>query len=76
VLDVSSDPSHNRMVVTFVAPPDAAVDAAFAGIATARDLIDLTAHQGEHPRIGATDVCPFIPTRVAVRPRRRRDGIS
>jgi glutamate formiminotransferase/formiminotetrahydrofolate cyclodeaminase len=61
VLDVSSDPSHNRMVVTFVAPPDAAVDAAFAGIATARDLIDLTAHQGEHPRIGATDVCPFIP---------------
>ena len=61
VLDVSSDPSHNRMVVTFVAPPDAAVDAAFAGIATARDLIDLTAHEGEHPRIGATDVCPFIP---------------
>ena len=61
VLDVSSDPSHNRTVVTFVAPPDAAVDAAFAGIATARDLIDLTAHEGEHPRIGATDVCPFIP---------------
>jgi glutamate formiminotransferase/formiminotetrahydrofolate cyclodeaminase len=61
VLDVSSDPSHNRTVVTFVAPPDAAVDAAFAGIATARDRIDLTSHEGEHPRIGATDVCPFIP---------------
>jgi len=61
VLDVSSDPSHNRMVVTFVAPPDAAVDAAFAGIAAARDLIDLTTHTGEHPRIGATDVCPFVP---------------
>jgi len=61
VLDVSSDPSHNRMVVTFVAPPAAAVEAAFRGIETARDRIDLTAHEGEHPRIGATDVCPFIP---------------
>ena len=44
-----------------VAPADAAVDAAYRGIAKARDLIDLTTHQGEHPRIGATDVCPFIP---------------
>ncbi|MFM8301803.1 MAG: glutamate formimidoyltransferase [Gemmatimonadota bacterium] len=61
VLDVSSDPSHNRTVVTFVAPVSSAADAAFAGIATAAKLIDLTTHQGEHPRIGATDVCPFIP---------------
>ena len=61
ILDVSSDASHNRTVVTFVAPAPTAVDAAFAGIARARELIDLTAHQGEHPRIGATDVCPFIP---------------
>jgi glutamate formiminotransferase / formiminotetrahydrofolate cyclodeaminase len=61
ILDVSSDPSHNRTVLTFVAPVERAVDAAFAGIAKARDLIDLTAHKGEHPRIGATDVCPFIP---------------
>ena len=61
ILDVSSDASHNRTVVTFVAAPGAAVDAAFAGIATARDLIDLTVHEGEHPRIGATDVCPFVP---------------
>ena len=61
VLDVSSDPSHNRTVVTFVAPSSVAVQAAFNGIATARELIDLTTHQGEHPRIGATDVCPFIP---------------
>ena len=61
VLDVSSDPSHNRTVVTFVAPPSVAVQAAFNGIAKARELIDLTKHQGEHPRIGATDVCPFIP---------------
>lgn len=61
ILDVSSDPSHNRSVITFVAPLDAAVDAAFAGIREARDRIDLTKHTGEHPRIGATDVVPFIP---------------
>ena len=61
ILDTSSDPSHNRTVVTFVAPATAAVQAAFNGIAKARELIDLTAHTGEHPRIGATDVCPFIP---------------
>jgi glutamate formiminotransferase / formiminotetrahydrofolate cyclodeaminase len=61
VLDVSSDPSHNRTVVTFVVTVEAAVGAAFAGIRTARELIDLTKHQGEHPRMGATDVVPFIP---------------
>ena len=61
ILDVSSDASHNRTVLTFVAPLSIAVQAAFAGIAKARDLIDLTMHTGEHPRIGATDVCPFIP---------------
>ncbi len=61
MLDVSSDPSHNRTVVTFAAPVESAVRAAFAGIAKARELIDLTQHTGEHPRIGATDVCPFIP---------------
>ncbi|MFI5231748.1 MAG: glutamate formimidoyltransferase [Gemmatimonadales bacterium] len=61
MLDVSSDPSHNRTVVTFAAPAEQAVRAAFAGIARARELIDLTGHTGEHPRIGATDVCPFIP---------------
>lgn len=61
ILDVSSDPSHNRTVVTFVAPVARAADAAFAGIAKAAELIDLNKHEGEHPRIGATDVCPFIP---------------
>lgn len=61
ILDVSSDPSHNRTVVTFVAPVASAVDAAFAGIAKAAELIDLNTHEGEHPRLGATDVCPFIP---------------
>jgi glutamate formiminotransferase/formiminotetrahydrofolate cyclodeaminase len=61
ILDVSSDPSHNRTVVTFVAPVATAVDAAFAGVAKAAELIDLNTHEGEHPRLGATDVCPFIP---------------
>ncbi len=61
ILDVSSDPSHNRTVVTFVAPVASAASAAFAGISKAAELIDLNHHSGEHPRIGATDVCPFIP---------------
>ena len=61
VLDVSSDASHNRSVITFVAPVESAVDAAFAGIRAAADRIDLCKHTGEHPRIGATDVVPFIP---------------
>jgi len=61
VLDVSSDASHNRSVITFVAPVETAVDAAFAGIKAASERIDLSKHAGEHPRIGATDVVPFIP---------------
>jgi glutamate formiminotransferase/formiminotetrahydrofolate cyclodeaminase len=61
VLDVSSDASHHRTVITFVATADAAVPAALAAMRVARDRIDLTCHQGEHPRIGATDVVPFIP---------------
>ena len=61
VLDVSSDASHNRSVITFIAPVDTAVDAAFAGIKVAAERIDLCQHTGEHPRIGATDVVPFIP---------------
>lgn len=61
MLDISSDASHNRTVVTFVATLESAVEAAFRGIGKARDLLDLTTHTGEHPRIGATDVCPFIP---------------
>ena len=61
VLDVSSDASHNRSVITFVAPVERAVDAAFEGIRAASQRIDLCKHTGEHPRIGATDVVPFIP---------------
>lgn len=61
VLDASADASHHRSVVTFVADPDHAADAAFAGIARAVAGIDLTRHSGEHPRIGAADVVPFVP---------------
>lgn len=61
VLDVSSDQSHNRTVVTLVVPVEHAIDAAFAGIKKAHELIDLNVHTGEHPRMGATDVVPFIP---------------
>ncbi len=61
VLDHSLDASHHRAVITFVAEPPDIVQAAFAAIRTARDLIDLTRHEGVHPRIGAADVVPFIP---------------
>ncbi|NUQ19789.1 MAG: glutamate formimidoyltransferase, partial [Gemmatimonadaceae bacterium] len=61
ILDVSSDASHNRTVVTFVVRLEHAVAAAVAGIAKARELIDLNGHRGEHPRMGAADVVPFIP---------------
>ena len=61
LLDVQSDAAHNRSVFTFVAPPAAAVDAAFAAMRVATARIDLTKHSGEHPRIGATDVVPFVP---------------
>lgn len=61
VLDASADASHNRCVITFVAPIDVVADAAFAGIREAHNRIDLTSHSGEHPRMGATDVVPFIP---------------
>jgi glutamate formiminotransferase / formiminotetrahydrofolate cyclodeaminase len=61
ILDVSSDASHNRTVITFVAPPDTVGEAALAGVRAARELIDLTQHTGEHPRMGAADVVPFIP---------------
>ena len=61
VLDTSADASHHRSVITFVADPAHAVDAAYAGIAAAQQHIDLRAHVGVHPRIGAADVIPFVP---------------
>lgn len=60
LIDWSMDGSHNRAVVTFVGSPRDASEAAFRAIAKAKDLIDLTRHKGEHPRIGATDVVPFV----------------
>lgn len=61
ILDASSDESHNRSVITFVVPIERAVQAAFAGIREAAARIDLREHTGEHPRIGAADVVPFVP---------------
>lgn len=61
VLAHESDADHNRSVVTFVGSPAAVVEAAFRGIEQAAALIDLNAHQGQHPRIGAADVVPLIP---------------
>ncbi|HEY9712914.1 MAG TPA: glutamate formimidoyltransferase [Chroococcales cyanobacterium] len=61
LLDVDPGASTNRTVVTFVGDPDSAVEAAFKAIASAERLIDMRQHKGEHPRMGATDVCPFVP---------------
>jgi glutamate formiminotransferase len=63
VLDVQSDADHNRTVVTFVGEPEAVEEAAFRGIEKAAELIDMNLHRGEHPRIGAADVVPFVPIR-------------
>jgi glutamate formiminotransferase / formiminotetrahydrofolate cyclodeaminase len=61
LLDRHSDMDHNRTVLTFVGPPEAVEEAAFRSIAKAAELINLDQHSGEHPRIGATDVVPFVP---------------
>ena len=63
LLDREMDASHNRAVVTIAGAPDNVADAAFRGCARAAQLIDLETHRGEHPRMGATDVIPFIPIR-------------
>ena len=61
LLDVDPGKATNRTVVTFVGTPDEVVEAAFRGIKKASELIDMSHHKGEHPRFGATDVCPFVP---------------
>lgn len=61
LLNVDPGKATNRTVVTFVGNPEAVVEAAFLGIKKAGELIDMSKHKGEHPRMGATDVCPFIP---------------
>src|SRR3954469_13881293 len=61
LLDREMDSDHNRCVITLVGDRDAIAEAAIRGIGKASELIDLTTHQGAHPRMGAADVVPFIP---------------
>ena len=61
LLDVDPGAATNRTVVTFVGPPEAVAEAAFGAMKMAASLIDMASHHGEHPRMGATDVCPFVP---------------
>jgi len=61
LLNVDPGKATNRTVVTFVGAPEAVIEAAFRAIKKAGELIDMTKHKGEHPRMGATDVCPLIP---------------
>ena len=61
VLDIYTGADTNRTVITFAGTPDDVTEAAFRGIKTASELIDMSKHKGKHPRIGATDVCPLIP---------------
>jgi glutamate formiminotransferase len=61
LLDVDPNPDHNRTVVTFVGPPVAVADAAFALTRSAVQALNMEEHRGEHPRIGAMDVVPFVP---------------
>ncbi|MDO8969395.1 MAG: glutamate formimidoyltransferase, partial [Saprospiraceae bacterium] len=61
LLDVDPGAATNRTVVTFVGEPEVVVEAAFQAIKKACEVIDMRKHSGEHPRMGATDVCPLIP---------------
>lgn len=63
LLDYSNDEDHNRLVVTVVGEPEAVKDAVIEAVGKAVELIDMTKHQGQHPRMGAVDVVPFIPIR-------------
>lgn len=65
ILDVHSDGDHNRSVVTFAGEAGPVAEAAFQCVREAARLIDMTKHRGQHPRIGATDVLPFVPLRGA-----------
>lgn len=61
LLDQTLDADHNRSVITFAGPPEAVAEAAFQAVRRAAELIDMTQHSGQHPRVGATDVLPFVP---------------
>jgi glutamate formiminotransferase len=71
LLDVHADPDHNRSVFTLIGNEDALVRALVAGVARAREVIDLREHAGVHPRIGAADVVPLVPLRPEQMPRAR-----
>ena len=65
LLDYQTDPNHNRLVVTVIGEPEPLRDAVVASFGRAVELIDMTKHEGQHPRMGAVDVVPFIPCRNA-----------
>ena len=69
LLDVHSDPDHNRSVFTLVGDEDAVAAALVAGVACAKERIDLRRHEGAHPRIGAADVVPLVPVEPSDMPR-------
>jgi glutamate formiminotransferase len=72
LLDVHSDPDHNRSVFTLVGSEHALQEALVAGVAVAKERIDLRRHEGVHPRVGAADVVPIVPVRPADMPRAKR----
>lgn len=61
LLNYEADKNYNRLVVTIIGEPQKVKDAVFEAIGVAKDIIDMNKHKGQHPRFGATDVCPFIP---------------
>jgi glutamate formiminotransferase/glutamate formiminotransferase/formiminotetrahydrofolate cyclodeaminase len=76
LLDVHSDPDHHRSVLTLVGDEGDLVDALVAGIARTRELVDLRAHDGVHPRVGAADVVPLVPIRPVDMPRARDAALA
>ncbi len=76
VLDVHADVDHNRSVFTLVGEPDELIGALLAGIACARERIDLRVHEGAHPRIGAADVVPLVPVRPDDQERARETALQ
>jgi glutamate formiminotransferase len=76
LLDVHTDADHNRSVFTLVADDDALIEALLAGIARARERIDLRLHEGVHPRVGAADVVPVVPLRPEQMPRARAAALT
>jgi len=65
LLDVDSDADHNRTVLTFIGGPESIKKASYSAIARAAEIIDMAKHHGQHPRLGACDVCPFVPVQNA-----------